>query len=33
MGQLAVVKDGAHMVFAEQADLVNKKIQRFLAQI
>jgi pimeloyl-ACP methyl ester carboxylesterase len=31
--ELAVIKDGTHMVFAEQADLVNRQIQYFLARI
>ena len=31
--ELSVIKDGTHMVFAEQADLVNRKIKNFLANI
>ena len=28
--ELVIIKNGTHMVFAEQADLVNEKIQNFL---
>tara|TARA_R110002167_G_scaffold130988_9_gene314657 strand:+ start:628 stop:1314 length:687 start_codon:yes stop_codon:yes gene_type:complete len=31
--ELAVIKDGTHMVFAEQADLVNQQIQYFLSSM
>tara|TARA_R110001592_G_scaffold75526_1_gene228664 strand:+ start:3755 stop:4444 length:690 start_codon:yes stop_codon:yes gene_type:complete len=31
--ELAVIKDGTHMVFAEQADIVNLQIQYFLTNI
>jgi len=31
--ELAIIKDGTHMVFAEQAALVNKQIEYFLTRV
>jgi pimeloyl-ACP methyl ester carboxylesterase len=31
--ELAVIKAGTHMVFTEQAEVVNKKIQAFVKRV